>query len=35
MLFLPGWFAVLAYGFAAVCLVTALSRIALAWRSFS
>jgi phosphatidylglycerophosphate synthase len=35
MLFLPGWFAVLAYGFAAVCLVTALSRITLAWRSFS
>lgn len=31
---LPGWFAVIAYTFAAVCLYTALSRIILAVRQF-
>ncbi|APH73433.1 CDP-alcohol phosphatidyltransferase family protein [Aquibium oceanicum] len=31
---LPGWFAVIAYPFAAVCLYTALSRIILAVRQF-
>ena len=30
----PGWFAVLAYGFAAVCFMTTASRIALARRMF-
>lgn len=30
----PGWFAPLAYGFAAVCLVTAVGRVLLAWRVF-
>lgn len=30
----PGWFAPVAWAFAAVCLWTALSRIVLAWRAF-
>jgi phosphatidylglycerophosphate synthase len=35
MCLLPGWFAIIAYVFAALCFYTALSRIVLAWRSFS
>jgi phosphatidylglycerophosphate synthase len=31
----PDWFAGLAYGFAALCLVSAVARIALAWRLLS
>ena len=34
MLLLPEWFAVLAYGFAALVLVTALSRSIIAWTTF-
>lgn len=34
MLLLPQWFAVLAYGFAALVLVTALSRSIIAWTTF-
>lgn len=35
MLLLPGWFAVLAYGFAALCVITCLARVLLAARVFS
>jgi hypothetical protein len=31
---LPAWFGVLAYGFAALCFLTCISRIALAMRVF-
>jgi phosphatidylglycerophosphate synthase len=31
---LPAWFAALAYAFAALCMMTCISRIALAWRIF-
>lgn len=31
---LPGWFAPLAWGFGALCLLTALSRVWLAWKVF-
>ncbi len=34
MLLLPEWFAVLAYGFAALVIVTALSRSIIAWTTF-
>ncbi len=34
MLLAPGWFGVLAYGFAALCLVTCLARVLLAARVF-
>jgi phosphatidylglycerophosphate synthase len=34
MLLVPGWFAGLAYGFAALVLVTALSRAIIAWTTF-
>lgn len=34
MLLAPAWFPPLAYGFAALCLVTTLARMALAWRLF-
>jgi phosphatidylglycerophosphate synthase len=32
MCILPGWFPILAYGFAMLCLLSALGRISLAWR---
>jgi phosphatidylglycerophosphate synthase len=34
MILLPGWFAWFAYGFAAICLITALARMLLAWDMF-
>jgi phosphatidylglycerophosphate synthase len=34
MCLLPGWFDVIAYGFAAMCGVTMVSRIAAGWRAF-
>lgn len=35
MCLLPGWFDVIAYGFAAMCAVTMVSRIAAGWRAFA
>jgi phosphatidylglycerophosphate synthase len=34
MILLPAWFGIIAYGFAAICAVTCMSRILLAWRLF-
>ncbi len=34
MCLLPGWFAVFAYGFAALCVVTLVTRIVAGWRAF-
>lgn len=35
MCLLPGWFAVWAYGFAALCMVTIVTRLIAGWRAFS
>jgi phosphatidylglycerophosphate synthase len=35
MCLLPGWFDVLAYGFAALCAVTIVTRLVAGWRAFS
>jgi hypothetical protein len=34
MCLLPQWFAVWAYGFAGLCVLTVITRIAAGWRAF-